>query len=74
MYISEGGNRLEQSSNGHDGDDEGMKSIKNMKKRKKEREKWIHENFQFFTGKMKIFKREFSIVYSSFKHESSLML
>ena len=38
MYISEGGNRLEQSSNGHDGDDEGMKSIKNMKKRKKERE------------------------------------
>ena len=39
MYISEGGNRLEQSSNGHDGDDEGMKSIKNMKKRKKERVK-----------------------------------
>ena len=38
LYISEGGNRLKQSSNGHDGDDEGMKSIKNMKKRKKERE------------------------------------
>ena len=46
MYISEGGNRLEQSSNGHDGDDEGMKSIKNMKKRKKEREKDNYFNVQ----------------------------